>query len=273
MTDSQDRGTDRASLPTRGPGRSTLGWMAIAGVAALAVGLVAGPALGAATSPQPRYAAAVNATDQPPEHTIAVTGSGKVTVVPDLATINLGVLIERNTAKAARQAAAESMTQVLAALKALGIDDKDIATSTISLQPVYDYSNNNTPKVRGYQLQNAVTVTVRDLDKVSDVLDDSVVSGATQVNGISFDVADRAASEAKAREAAVTDAKAKADTLAKGVGVSITGVSSISETVSTPVWYGREMAAGALAPADASTPVMPGTTDVTIDVQVTFLIN
>ena len=71
----------------------------------------------------------------------------------------------------------------------------------------------------------------------------------------------------------MADAKAKADTLAKGVGVSITGVSSISETVSTPVWYGREMAAGALAPADASTPVMPGTTDVTIDVQVTFLIN
>ena len=57
------------------------------------------------------------------------------------------------------------------------------------------------------------------------------------------------------------------------MGVSITGVASISETVSTPVWYGREMAAGALAPADASTPVMPGTTDVTIDVQVTFLIN
>ena len=256
----------------RGPGRSTLGWMAIAGVAALAVGLVAGPALAAATSPAPRYAAVNGATDQPAEHTIAVTGSGKVTVVPDLATINLGVLIERNTAKAAREAAAESMTKVVAALKALGIDDKDIATSSISLQPVFDYTNGNNPRIRGYQLQNAVTITVRDLDKLADVLDDSVVSGATQVNGISFDVADRTAAEAKAREAAVADARAKADTLAKGVGVSITGVASMSETVSTPVWYGREMAAGALAPADASTPVMAGTTDVTIDVQVTFLI-
>ena len=257
----------------RGPGRSTLGWMAIAGVAALAVGLVAGPALAAATSPAPRYAAAVSATDNPPDHTIAVTGSGKVTVVPTLATINLGVMIERNTAKAAREAAAESMTKVVAALKALGIDDKDIATSSISLQPVFDYnSNGGNPHVRGYQLQNAVTITVRDLDKLGDVLDNSVVSGATQVNGITFDVADRTAAEAKAREAAVTDARAKADTLAKGVGVSITGVASMSETVSSPVWYGREMAAGALAPADASTPVMPGTTDVTIDVQVTFLI-
>ena len=83
------------------------------------------------------------ATDQPAEHTIAVTGSGKVTVVPDMATISLGVLIQRNTAKAAREAAAESMTKVVAAIKALGIDDKDIASSSISLQPVYDYTNNS----------------------------------------------------------------------------------------------------------------------------------
>jgi uncharacterized protein YggE len=258
----------------RGPGRSTLGWMGIAGVAALAVGIIAGPALGAATNPQPRYAAAVSATDSaPPEHTISVTGSGKVTVVPDLATIRLGVVIERNTAKAARQAAAEAMTNVVAAIKALGIDERDIATSSISLQPVYDYSNNgDKPRIRGYQLQNAVTVTVRDLDKLGDVLDNSVVSGATSVDGITFDVADRAAAEQKAREAAVTDARAKADTLAKGVGVSISGVASMSETVSTPMWYGREMAAGALAADAAQTPVMAGTTDVTIDVQVTFLI-
>jgi uncharacterized protein YggE len=267
MNETQNRGPAT-------PGRTTLGWMAIAGVAALAVGLLAGPVLAAATSPAPRYAAPVSASsDTPPEHTISVSGSGKVTVVPDMATVSLGVQIERNTAKAARQAAAESMTKVIAALKALGIDDEDIATSSISLQPVYDYSNNSSPKVRGYQLQNAVTITIRDLDKVGDVLDDAVVSGATQVNGISFDVADRAASEAKAREAAVADARAKADTLAKGVGVQITGVSSMSETVSTPIWYGREMAAGAQAAPDAATPVMAGTTDVTISVQVVFLID
>ena len=256
------------------PGRTTLGWMAIAGVAALAVGLLAGPALGAATNPQPRYAAPVAAsTDTPPEHTISVSGDGKVTVVPDMGTIHLGVVIERNTAKAARQAAAQAMTQVVAAIKALGIDDKDIATSQVSLNPVYDYPNNQSPRIRGYQLNNVVTVTVRDLEKLGDVLDNSIVAGATTVDGISFDVADRAAAEAKAREAAVADAKAKADTLAKGVGVQITGVSSMSETVQTPVWYGREFAAGALAADAAQTPVMAGSTDVTISVQVVFLID
>ncbi len=256
----------------RGPGRSTLGWMGIAGVAALAVGLIAGPALGASKNPGPTYVTTNGATDQPAEHTIAVTGSGKVTVVPDMATISLGVVIQRNTAKAAREAAAEAMTKVVASIKALGIDDKDIASSSISLQPVYDYTNNSSPRINGYQLQNTITITVRDLAKLGDVLDDSVISGATTVNGISFDVADRTAAEAKAREDAVADAKAKADTLAKGVGVSITGVASMSETVSTPIWYGPQMAAGAPAADAASTPVMPGTTDVTIQVQVTFLI-
>ena len=258
----------------RGPGRSTLGWMAMAGVAALAVGLVAGPAFASAGKPAPAYAVINGATDQPAEHTIAVTGSGKVTVVPDMATISLGVVVERNTAKAAREAAAESMTKVVAAVKALGIDDKDIASSSISLQPTYDYVNNGTPNIRGYQLQNTITITVRDLNKLGDVLDDSVISGATSVDGISFDVADRTAAESKAREAAVADAKAKADTLAKGVGVSITGVASMSETVSDArVVRPADGDGRRRRPADAaSTPVMPGSTDVTIQVQVTFLI-
>ena len=136
----------------------------------------------------------------------------------------------------------------------------------MSLGPVYDYTSNNAQKIRGYQLSNMVSVTVRDLDKVADVLDDSVAAGATSVNGITFDVADRTGAEAKAREAAMADAKAKATTLSTAAGVSITGVASISESVSTPIWYGRDFAAGGAA--EASTPVMPGSTDVTITVNV-----
>ena len=251
---------------------STARWAFVAAAGALLVGLVAGPVLAGALAPRP-YAPVNGATDQPPEHTISVAGSGKVVVVPDLATVRLGVVIERGSAKAAREAAAESMTRVVAAIKKLGIDEKDIATANVSLNAVYDYPNNQAPRIRGYQLQNTVSVTVRDLDKLSDVLDNGVGAGATSIDGISFDVADRAASEAKAREAAVTDAKAKAETLASGLGVRISGVASVSEQVSTPVWYDRAYA-GAAAPAaeDASTPVLPGTTDIVITVQVTFLI-
>ena len=247
-------------------------WAIVGAAGALLVGLVAGPVLAGAMAP--RTSAPVNgATDTPPEHTISVAGSGKIAVVPDIATVRLGVVIERNTAKAAREAAAESMTRIVAALRKLGIEDKDIATANVSLSPVYSYPANQAPRIRGYQLNNMVTVTVRDLDALSDVLDNGIQSGATAVDGVSFDVADRAGSEAKAREAAVADAKAKAEALAKGVGVTISGVASISEQVSTPVWYEeRAYAAAPMADGAAETPVLPGTTDVVITVQVTFLI-
>jgi uncharacterized protein len=259
-------------MPTS-PARSTAGWITIVAVGALVVGLLAGPALAAVVNP-PIYAPVAGAgTDQPAEHTLSVTGEGKVTLSPDIATVQLGVVTEKPSAKAARQAAAVAMTNVVDAIRKLGIEEKDIATASISLSPVYNYPNNATPTIRGYQLQNTVTVTVRNLDQLGDLLDNSVVAGATTINGISFDVADRAAAESQAREAAVTDAKAKADTLAKGLGVRITGVASVSEQVSTPVWYGRNVAGEAMAAVDASTPVMPGTTDVTINVSVSYLIN
>lgn len=247
-------------------------FIAVAAAGGLLVGLLAGPVLAGVLVPGRTTTVVPGTTDQAPEHKIAVVGSGKVIVVPDQATVRLGVVIEKSTAKAARDAAAAAMTKVVAAIKALGINKRDIATSAVSLGPVYDHPQGSAPKIRGYQLQNIVTVTVRDLDVLSDVLDDAVTAGATSVDGVSFDVADRAAAEAKAREAAVKDARAKADTLASGLGVRITGVSSVSESVSTPVWYERSFGAAAAA-QDASTPVLAGTTDVVITVSVTFLID
>ena len=256
----------RASLPTR----ST--WLIVAAAGGLLAGLLAGPVIGAATAPRTVYQVAPGVDGTTPDHTIAVTGSGKVNVVPDVADVNLGVVVQDPKAKVARETGAAAMTKVVAALKALGIDDKDIQTSIVSLNPVYDYQS-TTQRITGYQLQNQVSVTVRDLDKLSAVLDDSIAAGATTVNGVSFDVADRAAAESKAREAAMADAKAKADTLARAAGVAITGVATISETVSTPIWYAPEMSAAGGAKDSATTPVMPGSTDVTISVNVAYLID
>jgi hypothetical protein len=252
--------------------RSTAAWMSIAAVAALSVGLLAGPVLGAVAAPRGSSPTNAAATDNPPEHTISVTGSGKVTVIPDMATISLGVAIERPTAKAAREAAAAAMNTLVGAIRKVGIADKDIATASVSLTPVYDYPNNSAPRLHGYQLQNTVTVTVRDLATLSDVLDNGVTAGATTINGITFDVADRTAAEANARDAAVKDAKAKADALAGGLGVRITGVASVAETVSTPVVYQPMFAAGVTLDKAAATPLLPGSTDVVINVTVAFLI-
>jgi len=251
------------TLPTPGTrGR----WLAVGLAAGLVVAGIASPLFSAPHS----FAANPSPTDN--EHTISVSGTGKVTLSPDIADLQLGVATSGRTVKAVRQQAAAAMTAVVTALKKLGIADKDIKTSWVSLQPMYDYNvGTNPPKVTGYQFSNAVSVTIRDLDKVGDAIDDALAAGATTLDGISFRVADETAAEAQARTAAMTDAKAKAQALATAAGVSITGVASISETVAPtpyPIFYGAAEAAG----KDTSTPVQPGSTDVTITVAVAYLI-
>ncbi|HEY7025834.1 MAG TPA: SIMPL domain-containing protein [Candidatus Limnocylindrales bacterium] len=237
----------------------------------IALAIVAAPALN--TGPRSALAADPTATN---EHVITVSGTGKVTVKPDLADVNLGVTTQANTAKAARDEAATKMNAILAALKNLGIADEDIQTSNISINPVYDY-NSSSPNITGYQVTNQVDVHVRDITKVADVIDDSVAAGATNVNYVSFDVADRTSAENQARTAAVNDAKSHADALATAAGVTITGVQSISDvTVSYPYpVYGVADSAGkggTPAAPSVPTPVQPGTQDITITVTVSYLI-
>jgi len=241
----------------------------------LAVGLATGLLVAGLASPlfsAPRLLAA-NPTPTANEHTISVTGTGNVVLRPDTADIRLGVNVNASTVKAARAAAAKSMTAVLAALKQLGIADKDIQTSNVSLQPTYDYqTGTNPPHITGYQFSNGVVVTIRNLDLVGDAIDNSLAAGATSLDGITFRVADEAAAEAQAREAAMTEAKAKAQTLATAAGVTIAGVASISETIAPtpyPVYFG---AAGAQASKDVATPVQPGSSEVSVTIAVVYLI-
>jgi uncharacterized protein YggE len=242
-------------------------WLAIG----LAGGLVAAAIASPAFAPRP-IAGADPAT--PPEHTITVSGTGKVTVSPDIADLRLGVSVTKPTVKAARAQAADSMTKVIAALKRLGIADADIKTTNLSLQPVYTYpSNGGTPKLTGYMLSNTVAVTIRDLDKIGDAIDDGLAAGATTMDGVSFRVEDPAAAEQRAREEAMTQARKKADTLASGAGVRITGVQSISETsapIPYPVPYYGEAAGAA---RDVSTPVQTGTNEISVSVAVVYLID
>ncbi|HEX5241574.1 MAG TPA: SIMPL domain-containing protein [Candidatus Limnocylindrales bacterium] len=242
----------------------------------LAVGLAAG--LLAAGLASPLFAARpTNAQDggsTPADHTISVTGTGDVLLQPDVADLRLGVSVTSGSVADARNRAATAMTAVIARLKALGIAEKDIQTSMVSLQPTYDYSANTTPpRVTGFQFANSIAVTVRDLDKLGDAIDQSLAAGATSLDSVSFRVDDQTGAEAQARTAAMADAKAKAQALASAAGVSITGVASISETVAPvpyPVYYGA--AAGAAPSKDVATPVQPGTNDVSVTVSVVFLI-
>jgi uncharacterized protein YggE len=242
---------------------------------AAAVGVSLFLAATSAPSLTPRGTLAVDSSGTAPEHTISVSGTGTVTLMPDVADLQLGVLTSRPTVKAAQADAAVAMTRILAALKALGIDDKDIQTSNVSLQPTYDYSSGmNPPRITGFQMSNSVTVTIRDLDKLGDAIDNSLAAGATSLDGVTFRVNDETSAEAQARQAAMTEARSKADTLAAVAGISIAGVASIAET-SAPIQYPINYTlGGASAPdvAKVATPIQAGTTDVTITVAVVYLI-
>jgi uncharacterized protein YggE len=208
-----------------------------------------------------------------PPRTISVIGTGRVSVVPDIVDLRLGVTITAKTVEAARSANATAMAGVVGALRALEIAAGDIQTTNLSLSPAYDYSSDrNPPRLTGYTLTNAVAVTVRDLETVGRAIDGSLAAGATSLDGVSFRTRDTSAAEKAAREAAVADARTKAEVLAAAAGISIAGVAAISESSSSlpiPMFRG-EMARVAMA--DVSTPVEAGTNEVAISVAVTFLI-
>ena len=259
----------RENEPTtsgRGAGPLTLPRIiAVVAAAGLLAGIIVGPLMSG------RSTLAADPTATTPEHTVSVTGMADVSVAPDVADIVIGVMVQKSTVSAAQSAAATSMSAVIAALKKDGVDDKDIVTVNLSLNPVYDYSNGSTPRLVGQQFSNTVKVTVRNLKTVSAVIDDAIAAGATTLSGISFRLNDPKQAQAQARALAVADAKAKADALAAAAGVSIKGVASITETTiqtsPVPVAYSLDAAGKA-----ASTPVQAGTTDIVVQVSISYLI-
>lgn len=233
-------------------GAAALGALIVA-VAALSVR--PGPAVGAPTT-----------GTEPALHTLTVAGTGKVTVVPDVARVYLGVSLTKPTVKAARAAAAEAMTNILTAIKSLGVADADIQTTSLYLST--QYANGSSTRIVGYAISEQVQVTVRDLDKAGDVVDAATGAGATDVNGISFEIGDPAKAQNDARAAAVTAARASALAMAAAGNVTLGAVISIADAgAPTPIYYG---AAAAAPMADVRTPVQPGTQDVSAEVTVVF---
>jgi uncharacterized protein YggE len=203
--------------------------------------------------------------------TIVVSGTGRVSVTPDVADLRLGVSVGRPTVERARADAASTMDAILAAVDAAGVPRRDVRTSMLSIQPRYDYRDGRAPTLTGYELANVVEVTVRDLDRLGDVVDGTLKAGATSMDGLSFRIADPAPAEREARVQAMAAARASADVLAEAAGLEIVGVSDIVEGLAgrppMPFAKGERMA---LMAADASTPVEAGSLEVAVSVTVTY---
>ena len=208
------------------------------------------------------------------DRTIHVTGSGSVTGEPDIASLNVGVSVEKETVVEAREEAASAMTALIASLKENNIAEKDIKTENFSIYPQYDYSGNNRT-LRGYMVSNTVRVKVRELETLSDVIDDAAAAGGNSIviNTIQFMIDDTAPLQTQARSLAVEDAEAKAQTLAKASGVRLGEPINITESTyfeGPPIPFARTAEAAFDDAARTSTPIAPGELAVTVNVTVVY---
>jgi uncharacterized protein YggE len=205
---------------------------------------------------------------------IWVSGEGKVTVTPDIATLSLGIEAQAATVADAQTQAATAMGAVMAALTENGVADKDIQTQYFSIYQVTRWDDDkNEEIVIGYRVTNMVTAKIREIEKAGPIIDAVAAAGGdyTRINNISFTVDDPTPYYVEARQKAMTDAKAKAEQLADLAGVSLGKPTYISEgTITPPVIY-RD-AGTVLTPPAPTTPVSPGEIELTLDVQVAYAI-
>ncbi len=211
-------------------------------------------------------------TPEPGSQGITVVGTGAASGSPDVANVSLGVQTQNTAVQQAVRENQSKMNAVINALKTLGIADKDIQTTNYSIytqqppvvnQPSSGSNNNQQP---AYVVNNQVNVTVRDLTKLSNVLDQSISAGANNVNGVSFSVSNPSQLQAEARSKAVDDAKTKAQDLARLLGVNLGNVISVSEVSANP----SPVFAPAQASAGASIPIQTGELSVSVTIQVTY---
>lgn len=203
--------------------------------------------------------------------TITVTGHGSVTVKPDVASVTLGVTNTSKTLEAAQEDVSTRLTAVLKSLEQQGVAKDDVQTAGYNVSIQYEYDQNGNMKgIAGYTVSSGLNVTVRKIDDLGVILDNSVKAGANLVSDVSFDVSDPSKPASQARTLAVKDARAKADEYAKASGTVIVGVYSIEET-SAPQPAPRTVAMAApSASAEKAVPVSAGTTEVDVDITIVF---
>jgi uncharacterized protein YggE len=249
-------------------------WLVAVGVViVLAVAGLAG-CTGAAVGDTP----AVNVNLNPQQQGLWVSGQGKVTAVPDVAILNLGIQAQELSVAQAQAEAAAAMDKVVQALKDQGVAEKDIQTQNFSIQKLTRWDNDKQVQVLlGYQVTNTVTAKVRQVDKAGSVIDAVAAAGGdlTIVNNIGFTVDDPSPYQAQARQKAVADAQARAQQLADNAGVTLGSPTYITENTyfPGPIYRSAAMdATGGAAPVP-ETSISPGEIDITSNVQIAYSIS
>lgn len=200
------------------------------------------------------------------ERTVAVSGTGVAKVQPDVAHVSTGVVAEAATAKEAIARNTAAMSKLVGGLKKAGVAAADIQTTTFSVNPRYTQPKDGRPgTISGYQVTNQVRLTIRNVARLGDLLDEAIALGANQVNHVAFDVADAEALKDDARKQAIANARKRAELYAAAAGVGLGEVLRISEDGPDfgPVPGGR-------VAMRAAVPVEPGTRTLEVEVHVVY---
>ncbi len=208
----------------------------------------------------------VNSITTSKSDTFNVTGQGSVLVKPDIATINAGIEASSTTVKAVQDQINSVSSKIASAVKNLGVEEKDIKTINYSIYPTYDYKQ-PTPKITGYRASATLTIKIRNIDKVNEVIDAATSSGANQISNIQFDVDDKSKAENEARQKAVDEAKKKAESAARIAGFSLGRLVNYQEDFGgiRPI----PLAVGGLK-EDSSTQVEPGSSEIKVTVSLSY---
>ncbi len=204
--------------------------------------------------------------------TLTVSGAGQISLKPDIATIYIGVHTE--TASAAESVSENNVkTQALiSALKAAGVDANDIQTMNFSIWQNSQYGPDGKVTSTNYAVDNTVYLTIRNLDKLGDLLDTAVRAGANNINSIQFDVADKTQALSDARNEAVKTAQTQASELAAAAGVTLGNIQSIQyyDASPTPMFQGKGMGGGGAANVEMAVPINPGQMQITVTVTIAY---
>jgi len=208
----------------------------------------------------------------PAVRSLNVNGVGQVYLTPDIAYIYVGVHTEGATASEAVEENKTQTNAVIEALKAAGVDEKDIRTTNFSIWPSQQYGPDGLAIGTVVMVDNNVYVVVRDLDGLGDLLDSVITAGANSINSIQFDVADKTEAVKEARVKAVEDARTQAGELAGAAGVTLGDIQGISffDNSPYPMYEGKGGGGGVMYADAAAVPIQPGQLSISVSVNVTY---
>ncbi len=207
----------------------------------------------------------------------SVTGSGTVYAKADIANLEVGLrTTTKKTAAEATKEATEKMDKITTEVKNLGIEEKDIKTSNYNLSPVYNWTNNKGQELVGYEVTQTLTLKIRNLEKIGDVIAKTTEQGANQIGNISFTIDDEYELKNQARELAISKAKEKAELIAKQSGMKLGVVKSVYENsnpITSPQAYSNakvmlevaDQAAGLASPD-----IKSGQNEVKVEITLTY---